>query len=75
MLQEEVGQWGANFFSQNGSQPLVPVAVLLMSQLFDQAVKYLAEQQELSIHAVHLAIACNNLKVDVWQHQHRVTVH
>ena len=66
MLQEEVGQWGANFLSQNGSQPLVPVAVLLMSQLFGQAVDYLAEKKELSNHAVHLAIACNHLKVDFW---------
>lgn len=62
-LQEEVLHWGPNFFSQNGTQPLVYVAVLLMSQHFGHAVQYMGSQAELKDHGAHLAIACNHLKV------------
>lgn len=62
-LQEEVLHWGPNFFSQNGTQPLVYVAVLLMSQHFGQAVQYMGSQAELKDHGAHLAIACNHLKL------------
>lgn len=62
-LQEEVLQWGPAMFTQNGSQPLVYVVVLLMSQLFRQAVDYMRKQTGLKDHATHLAIACNQLKL------------
>jgi hypothetical protein len=62
-LQEEVMHWGPNFFSQNGTQPLVYVVVLLMSQHFGHAVQYMGSQAELKDHGAHLAIACNHLKV------------
>ncbi len=55
--------WGPNFFSQNGTQPLVYVVVLLMSQHFGHAVQYMGSQAELKDHGAHLAIACNHLKV------------
>ena len=62
-LQEQVLHWGPNFFSQNGTQPLVYVVVLLMSQHFGHAVQYMGSQTDLKDHGVHLAIACNHLKV------------
>ncbi|DBA91772.1 TPA: hypothetical protein ACH3X1_003362 [Trebouxia sp. C0004] len=62
-LQEEVLHWGPHFFSQNGTQPLVYVVVLLMSQHFGHAVQYMGSQAELKDHGAHLAIACCHLKL------------
>ena len=62
-LQEQVLHWGPNFFSQNGTQPLVYVVVLLMSQHFGHAVQDMGSQKDPKAHGVHLAFACNPLKV------------